>query len=172
MVAPDCALVDAQLNDDGNLQEFRSQLGSARIIALSCTATPNEALLCIRAGVDGILSHDAAPEDVLETVKRACQGELPIPGTISATLLKQVASGQALEASHLARLTRREQQIATLVAGGFTDKAIASRLGLKVSTVKNHLHSTFRRLRIARRSELAALFWRELDRELGAGDGI
>jgi DNA-binding CsgD family transcriptional regulator len=53
-------------------------------------------------------------------------------------------------------LTVREREIAGLAAGGLSDKAIAERLAVSARTVQSHLYSTYGKLGITGRSELAA----------------
>ncbi|MEU6561487.1 LuxR C-terminal-related transcriptional regulator [Nocardia nova] len=57
-------------------------------------------------------------------------------------------------------LSRREHDIAELVATGESNRQIARRLGITEATVKTHLTHTFRKLGIASRSELLALWLR------------
>jgi DNA-binding CsgD family transcriptional regulator len=52
-------------------------------------------------------------------------------------------------------LTEAERQVAALVAEGLTNREIAERLFISVSTVKSHLSHTFAKLGLSRRSELA-----------------
>ncbi len=59
--------------------------------------------------------------------------------------------------AHLARLTRREQQLARLVCDGRSNQEIADESGLSLETVKKHLHSVFRKLEVNSRSRLMAL---------------
>jgi DNA-binding CsgD family transcriptional regulator len=51
-------------------------------------------------------------------------------------------------------LTRREREIADLMAKRLTNRAIAERLSLSERTVESHLLSIFRKLGVARREEL------------------
>ncbi|MFD8411867.1 AAA family ATPase [Streptomyces sp. NPDC059650] len=60
-------------------------------------------------------------------------------------------------ASGLPGLTRREQEIASLVAEGLTTPAIAARLYLSPRTVDTHLSHIFRKTGVTSRSALAAL---------------
>ncbi|GAA2907809.1 response regulator transcription factor [Streptosporangium fragile] len=48
----------------------------------------------------------------------------------------------------LARLTNRERDVLTLMAHGLSDRGIADRLALSVTTVGSHAHSVFRKLDI------------------------
>ena len=55
---------------------------------------------------------------------------------------------------HHAKLTKRESEVATLVAQGLPNKAIARELNLSVSTVTVHLRSIFRRLGVNSRVQM------------------
>lgn len=55
------------------------------------------------------------------------------------------------------KLTAREREILELMCRGLTDARIADALGLSPHTVRNHLASVYRKLRVHRRS--AAVIW-------------
>jgi DNA-binding NarL/FixJ family response regulator len=57
-------------------------------------------------------------------------------------------------------LTDREAEVARLASAGLSDRDIARRLHLSVRTVQSHLYRTYRKLGVADRTELAALFTR------------
>ena len=52
-------------------------------------------------------------------------------------------------------LTRREREIATLVAAGRTSRAVADQLHLSVRTVDNHLGRVYDKLGVSNRAQLA-----------------
>ena len=57
----------------------------------------------------------------------------------------------------IARLTRREREVAQLVCEGRSNKEIAQNACLSLATVKKHLHSVFRKLEVPSRARLVAL---------------
>ena len=59
--------------------------------------------------------------------------------------------------SHLAQLTRREQDLTRLVCDGRSNQEIADESGLSLETVKKHLHSIFQKLEVPSRSRLITL---------------
>jgi DNA-binding NarL/FixJ family response regulator len=59
--------------------------------------------------------------------------------------------------AQLARLTKREQDLARLVCDGRSNQEIADESGLSLETVKKHLHSIFCKLEVPSRSRLMAL---------------
>jgi DNA-binding CsgD family transcriptional regulator len=59
--------------------------------------------------------------------------------------------------AHLARLTRREQEVARLVCEGRSNQEIADEACLSLPMVKKHLHAIFGKLEVNSRSRLIAL---------------
>lgn len=51
-------------------------------------------------------------------------------------------------------LTPREYEVADLAATGYSNKQIGDRLNISEQTVKNHMHSIFRKLALNNRVEL------------------
>ncbi|MEE1931383.1 helix-turn-helix transcriptional regulator [Streptomyces sp. TRM 70351] len=65
------------------------------------------------------------------------------------------AAGEHPDDSLRATLTRREREVAALVASGLSNREIAARLVLSVRTVENHLHRVYNKLGISARKEIA-----------------
>lgn len=53
-------------------------------------------------------------------------------------------------------LTAREQQILDLIAQGFTNREISRHLSISESTVENHIHHIYTKLRISNRAQAVA----------------
>ena len=53
------------------------------------------------------------------------------------------------------RLTRREREVAGLAAAGASNKEIAAKLHLSARTVENHLQSSYAKLGVTGRDQLA-----------------
>jgi DNA-binding CsgD family transcriptional regulator len=63
--------------------------------------------------------------------------------------------GRRDAAEELARLTRRQQEVAACIAEGLTNEQIAGRLVLSPGTVANHLEHILRRLDLTSRTQVA-----------------
>jgi|GEM_PF-1402996 DNA-binding NarL/FixJ family response regulator len=53
-------------------------------------------------------------------------------------------------------LTTREQQILDLIAEGLTNKQISCHISISESTVENHIHNIYGKLRISNRAQAVA----------------
>ncbi len=56
----------------------------------------------------------------------------------------------------MGRLTRREQEVALLVARGLTNRQISTSLGLSERTAGNHVATILRKLGLRSRAQIAA----------------
>ena len=56
----------------------------------------------------------------------------------------------------LANLSRREQEVAVLIAAGLSNKLIADRLFIATSTVKDHVHHILQKTGLSNRAAVAA----------------
>jgi DNA-binding NarL/FixJ family response regulator len=56
-------------------------------------------------------------------------------------------------------LSRREYEVATLVAAGFTNRQIADALFITVGTVKDHVHAVLAKTELPSRSAVAAAWY-------------
>jgi DNA-binding NarL/FixJ family response regulator len=56
-------------------------------------------------------------------------------------------------------LTKREFDVATLMAAGFSNAQIADTLFISVATVKDHVHSILRKTNLESRSEVTACWY-------------
>jgi non-specific serine/threonine protein kinase len=63
--------------------------------------------------------------------------------------------GHSEAGEELAKLTRRQQEVAGCIAEGLSNDQIAARLVLSPGTVANHVESILRRLNCASRTQVA-----------------
>ena len=122
--------------------------------ALSAASTAFEALGLL------LLAAEAAAESAAVLVRRGEQAAA-FRATSRAEALAGRCDGARAPALRLhvgaPTLTTREKEIAALVAGGLTSKAIAEHLVLSPRTVESHLYRIFTKLDVSDRSELATL---------------
>jgi DNA-binding CsgD family transcriptional regulator len=79
---------------------------------------------------------------------------------VASRLLKEGLERRQVEANLWQRwqsLSGREQDVAALACLGFSNKEIASRLGVSAETVKTHLHHALAKFNLRTRAELGLL---------------
>ena len=80
------------------------------------------------------------------------------------------ARRRAVPGPRLSVLSARELEVARLVAAGLTNAQIAARLGIRVGTVKDHVHRILERLGVSSRQNVVALVVAEADRLMLVSD--
>src|SRR5262245_26085623 len=156
---PDVVLIDMAIPDNTwVVRALVAAVPGTRVVALAVPEVEREVLACAEAGVAGYVTRDGSLEDVVAAVESAARGELLCSPRMAATLFQRVAT-LALERSPESiesRLTTRELEILDLIDQGLSNKEIARRLTIELSTVKNHVHNILEKLNVSRRSEAAA----------------
>ena len=154
---PDVVIVDAiQRLDLTVAREIASAAGEARVVALVAPDLEDDLLGLAGAGVSGFLSWEASSRQLVEIVEHAARGERPCSPDVADAILRRAAERSGGDLSFDGSLTKREAQIADLVADGLSNKAIASHLSIKLATVKNHVHRVLEKLEVHSRGEAAA----------------
>ena len=156
---PDVVLLDlATPRDTWLVRALLAAVPGTRVIALAVPEREEDVLACAEAGVAGYVAREGSVEDVVAAVEAAARGETLCSPRMAASLFQRVAT-LALERSPATietRLTSRELEVLDLIDQGLSNKEIARRLTIEVSTVKNHVHSILDKLNVSRRAEAAA----------------
>jgi DNA-binding CsgD family transcriptional regulator len=100
--------------------------------------------------VDGDSDHDGS---IVLADRQHLDTPLIRQKTGSVSLVEQAPQAESL--------TRREREVAALIASGLSNRQIADRLVISERTVANHVHSILGRLGFSRRSQVAAWIVRE-----------
>ncbi|HET9267694.1 MAG TPA: response regulator transcription factor [Vicinamibacterales bacterium] len=116
------------------------------VLVLGRCADPDSVQRVVDAGARGYLVLEQVIDaDLIHAVRRVAAGELCLsPGLC---VPQQPALPSSVDSAY-ARLTRRERQVLTLLAGGRSNREIAAALRLSVNTVATHRASLKRTLAI------------------------
>jgi len=143
---PDVILlsVDGHL-DWGLLQTLGRESPVSRTVLWLHDIAPESAYRAKEYGVRGILRKSLPPEMILKCVRKVHEGELWFEKTLTETFL----SGRTV------RVSRRENELITLVSQGLKNKEIASVMEISEGTVKVYLSRLFEKVGVRDRFELA-----------------
>jgi two-component system, NarL family, nitrate/nitrite response regulator NarL len=154
---PDIALLDmAMLDSISTVRTLVAQAPQVRVVALGVPETDGHVLACIEAGVAGYVPRDGSLETLVDILMGVDRGEVLCSPRIIGSLFRRVAELAAQPQPPLERLTVRELEILELIDQGLTNKEIARRLCIELSTVKNHVHNILEKLQVRRRADAAA----------------
>jgi two-component system nitrate/nitrite response regulator NarL len=156
---PDLVLIDAALPGGlaavGRLRRFAPE---SRIIALAVTETDAEVIAWAEAGACGYVPRSAALADLVGFLTGIMRGEQTCSARVAAGLLRWIADGpRVAQANSRARpaLTAREEEIASLIGAGLSNKEIARRLKICLATTKSHVHNVLSKLKLRRRGQVS-----------------
>ena len=169
---PDLVLMDLRMPGLSGLEAIRAikeELPSTLVVVLSVSDDPQDFFEAIRCGAQGYLTKNVEPNLWLEYLDALVHGDTRISRAIASRILREFAQSATAPAS-VPTLTRREEEILTLVARGLPNKEIGETLGIVEGTVKRHLQNILAKLHLRNRVELAAFTVRQgLTRPGGGG---
>jgi two-component system, NarL family, nitrate/nitrite response regulator NarL len=148
---------------------------AVRVVVARCPELPllalgvpehDEAIIgCVRAGFLGYVPRDASLARLHQTIVDAAAGRVNCPSEIMTGLMRALRGPGRIhnpatppgEADAMQELTRRENEVATWISRGLSNKEIARALQLSVPTVKHHVHNILAKLRLPNRSHVARI---------------
>lgn len=136
----DAVLLDVSFGDrDGIevLKHIRASFPRMPVLMISMHSEDVFAIRALRAGASGYIEKSAAPEVLLEAVRRVIAGKKYVSAAIAGRLTDHVA-GDGAEALPHERLSDREFEVFRLLGSGKSVTAIALALNLSVKTVSTH----------------------------------
>ena len=111
-----------------------------------------EAMLdAVDAGASAYLAASATPDEVLEAVRRANQGEVQMPATHFVKAIarrRRVDDDELHRVTFLRQFTPRELDVLRLLAQGHDTSAMAMRLGIAPHTIDWHVRHLIEKLRV------------------------
>lgn len=128
-------------------------------------------LTSLRQRAHGCLGRGVDPDMVVTAVRSVAAGEVVAAPWLAA--LARTLARAAEPSGGPAPITERELEVMTLLAEGLSNKQIASRLGVREQTVKNHVTRTMEKLGAHNRTEVGLFAARNRLRlvEAGASSG-
>jgi DNA-binding NarL/FixJ family response regulator len=150
---PDVVLMDLRMpNVDGvqATREIRAAQPETEIVVLTTHADEASILDALRAGARGYLTKDAGIQEIARAVQAAAAHQSLLDPVVQATLLE--AAGAAVPAPAPAprqlpdELTPREAEVLSLIAGGLSNREIATHLVVSEATVKTHVNHLFAKI--------------------------
>lgn len=155
-IEPDLILLDLNMKGMSGLDTLtalRADESTATIVILTVSDSALDIEAMVKAGADGYLLKDTEPDELVELLRQAATGVKAYSEFVTQYLAERHTHEDLFEA-----LTDRETQILKEVAKGYRNKQIADRLFISESTVKVHMKSLLKKLRVPSRTAATILY--------------
>lgn len=158
--APRLLLLDLSMPGLGGLGatlELRRRGLSVRILVLTQYAEALSVRRALEAGANGYILKTARGEELMGAIRAVLAHGTYVDPSLAGALFAPATAAEPPPASDdeaLARLTPRERQVLRLIAEGYSNKEVASTLGVAVKTAMAHRANLMDKLQIHNHSKL------------------
>ncbi|WP_428775022.1 response regulator [Vibrio sp.] len=135
------------------LNALRTDGCEARIVILTVSDSAADIEALVKAGADGYLLKDTEPDELVNLLRQSLSGDKAYSQEVARYLINREGQEDVFD-----QLTDREMQILREVAKGYRNKQIADRLFISESTVKVHMKSLLKKLRVPSRTAATILY--------------
>lgn len=155
-VKPDILLLDINMPKmDGLsvLESLKRAKPDLKIIILTIHNEGDYLYSAYEKGADGYVLKDSGSDILKRAIRIVYRGEQYIEPILMPKLRERIENKKGITRED--RLSKREFEILKLVAVGMYNKEIADRLSISEKTVKNHMSSIFRKIKVTDRTQAA-----------------
>lgn len=159
---PKVVLMDINLPGKNGIEltgELRQRAPAIKILALTADGDQYHLSQMIKAGASGYILKDANSETLYEAIKTVARGDAYLPPHLLALVLNEYRQASVVEKRVVLPaelgLTPRELEIVSYIACGENNKEIAGKLFISEKTVKNHVSSILRKMKLVDRTQVA-----------------
>ena len=160
----DIVLVSAKLANDGALKllkALRQRALKAKVLITGLSDNTQQVIRYIAAGAAGYILEKEHVQQWARHIHAIQNGKALISPTVTAAImghlnhLSRLTTRFEPQTNLFSSLTQREIEILQMLAVGSSNQLIAERLIISVGTVKNHVHSVLKKLKLRSRKEAA-----------------
>jgi len=157
-LVPDLVLLEFRLRDMDGAQVLRRLRESGlptRVAVVTASSDPGDLHSALRAGADAYLLKNTDPPRLLAQLQQVVAGRVVLGDGLGESLARSIRENRSCEAMERAGLTEREKAILQRIAGGCSNRRIASDLAIAEATVKVHVKHLLKKLNLHSRVEAA-----------------
>jgi DNA-binding NarL/FixJ family response regulator len=161
---PDICLLDIHMPGSGirAAAEITSKMPEVAVVMLTFSGAESDLFDALRAGASGYLLKDIEPERLPQVLENVLKGEATLAGPLVARLVEEFRTRNRHKRVPLLRdrgekLTSREWEVLELMRKGNGTAEIAARLFVSKVTVRGHIASILKKLRVPDRESLLRL---------------
>lgn len=151
------------MNGLAGVRQMMESFSNVPVVILSGTHDQTAILKAFNLGIAGFIPKSAGSDVMMSALQLVMAGERYIPSQILVGAAIQDAerpqvktapitpSTHSINAARFDKLSRREQHVLELLAGGMTNKEIARSIDLQEATIKIHVKNIYRKMGVNNR---------------------
>lgn len=151
---PNVAVLDIQMPKATGIEVTRWVRANVRetgVLILTAYNDDPYIIAVLQAGANGYVLKTASPMEIIQAVRDVHEGKSAIDRVIAQKIITYVAHQKDEQPAEA--LSERELEVLVAVAKGFTNKAIATQLGISDRTVQGHIAHIFNKMGSSNRTE-------------------
>jgi DNA-binding NarL/FixJ family response regulator len=158
LVRPDLCLLDIQMPGSGiaAAEQISRVLPNCAVVMLTESRDDDDLFDALRAGARGYLMKDMDPERLGPALRGVLAGEAALPRSLVSRVLEEFQGRSRrklfVQEHQPTQLTSREWEIMELLRTGLTTEDVAQRLFVAPGTVRVHVSSVLKKLRVSDRA--------------------
>ncbi|HEY4613425.1 MAG TPA: response regulator transcription factor [Bacteroidota bacterium] len=135
------------------IKDLKQQHPAVRLLVLTMLSEEQLAIRVLRAGAEGFLTKDEAPEELVLAIKKILGGGKYVNPTLAQALTFDLVTRESEKPLH-AQLSDREYQVLCFIATGKSVKDIAGTLSLSIKTINTYRSRILEKLNLKSNVEL------------------
>jgi len=155
---PEVCLLDIHMPGNGiaAAEEISKLLPNCAVVMLTYSRDDDDLFDSLRAGARGYLLKDMDPDRLGPALRGVLQGEAALPRSLVSKVLEEFEGRSRrklfVRAQRPTQLTSREWEIMELLRDGLSTEDVAGRLFVAPGTVRVHVSSVLKKLRVPDRA--------------------
>lgn len=155
---PDLLVMDISMPELNGLkatEKLRQEFPELKILTLTRHTDDGYLQQLIKAGVNGYVLKQSAPTELISAIRVVSSGKSYVDSELTQKVMGSYARTAApLRGEGKLEVSDRENEVVRLIAWGYSNKEIASRLDLSVKTIEAHKSNAMRKLNMASRIDI------------------
>lgn len=157
---PDVALVDINLPGLSGIEcvrQLKPQLPGTQFVMLTMYQDSNYIFDALSSGATGYLIKTTPRDELIAALREVHAGGSPMSSKIARKVVLSLQQS-APPSKPTEALSKREEEVLSLLAQGYLIKEIADKMGISVLTVNTYNRRIYEKLHVHSRSQAAAVY--------------
>jgi DNA-binding NarL/FixJ family response regulator len=155
LLIPNIVIADINLPGQSGIDcvsAIKEMVPAIQFIMFTIYEDNDQVFEAIKAGANGYILKNTAPEKIIESLLDLSEGGSPMTPKIARKVIANM-QGHTVNKEQIETLTARENEVLLLLSKGFLYKEIADKLFIAPSTIKRHISHIYQKLQVQNKTE-------------------